>query len=268
MKRPISRLIFLLLAIPASGNAFAVPAPADTLKVWTVAAHGIAIDPLGNLYILEGNSLTKFDPAGDSVCSWSDPKTGRVTLADAGDPLRIMVYQRDFNLVRFLNNRLAPLADPIALDDLGLTTPLTLGVCRQGGFWVLDGNSTRLRLIGPRLTTVVESIPLNLPSTQVTAGYRLFESGDHVYLLIPDREILVFDLFANLIRKIPLRMQAFGVYGNRILLVRPESVSLWNNPVTDEEMIWTDDSADLREACLFQNRLFFRTSRQAVLISR
>ena len=57
-------------------------------------------------------------------------------MIDTGDPMRILVYQKDFNLLRFLNNRLASLSGLIRLDDLGLTYPQYLAMLV---LWERDG---------------------------------------------------------------------------------------------------------------------------------
>jgi hypothetical protein len=240
----------------------------DTVKVWNIAAAGISADPLGQYYIVNSGSLIKYDSSGDSTYSWSEPQTGRITLIDTGDPMRILVYQKDFNLLRFLNNRLAPLSGTISLDDLGLTAPLALAISRQGGFWVLDGTSYRIRYIDQQMKTMAESQPLDLPSGLDSPGYRMVETGDQVLLFIPEREIQVFDLFANPVKKIPLKAPSYTVNGNRILLVYPDRIMLWKDPVTPEETLFSRTGADIREACLFQNKLLIRTSHQVILITR
>jgi hypothetical protein len=263
----LSMFLGAFAGCPATSPA-AVPGTADTLKVWPVASGGISVDPLGQNYIISAGSLIKYHPGGDSAYSWSDPQSGGITLIDTGDPMRILVYQKDFNLLRFLNNRLAPLSGPLRLDDLGLTAPLALAVCRRGGFWVLDGSTYRLRMIDPQLNTVVESVPLNLLSGGGSMDYRMIESADQLLLLIPGREILVFDLFANLVKKIPLRVPSFNVYGNRILLVYPDRILLWKDPVTPEEMVHAGTGDPILEACLNHDHLLVRTRDRVLLITR
>ena len=266
-------LFFSLLEILlGAGSGFLNPFPpdrfekADTQKIWRMAADGISADQLGQNYIINAGSLVKYDSLGDSAYSWSEPQTGRITLIDTGDPMRVLVYQKDFNLLRFLNNRLAPLSGPIRLDDLQLTAPLALAVSRQGGFWVLDGATCRIRLFDQQMQNLMESVPLNLPAAPDSSGYRLIESGDQLLLLIPGKEILVFDLFANQIKKIPLKASSINVYGNRILLIYPHKITLWKDPVTPEVALFNCFGAVIREACLFQNKLLIRTSDQVILM--
>jgi hypothetical protein len=242
------------------------PILSDTLKVWPVMADRISGDPLGQFYIVRSGTIVKYDVMGDSAYSWSDPQTGSITMIDTGDPMRTLVYQKDFNLLRFLNNRLTPIAGVTRLDDLGIPFPIALATSRQGGFWVLSGSTLSIRLVSPQLNTVVESAAINLPQTTDFEGYRLVESGDQLFLFIPGHEILVFDLFANLVKKIPLKALSFQVYGNRILLIYPDRVILWKDPVTPEETIFQRASANIRDAYFSNNHLLIRTSDKVVLM--
>ncbi len=238
----------------------------DTLKIWNTPADRIAADPLGQFYLVRGTSLVKYDSKGDSAYSWSEPQTGSISRIDAGDPMRVLVYQKDFNLVRFLNNRLAPLSAPIRLDDLGITNPLGVASSRRGGFWVIDGSSYRLKQIDMQLKTVVESVPLSFPSGMRSTDFRLIESGEQVLLLVPGAEIQVFDLFANFVKKIPIKVPDINVYGNKILLVYPGRITLWTDPVTEEAELVRSRGGEFLEASLYQDNLLIRTPEKVILL--
>jgi hypothetical protein len=241
---------------------------ADTIKVWNVTAEKITTDPLSQHYLVSGGTLVKYDTEGDSAYSWSDPPSGRIAMIDASDPMRILVYQKDFNLVRFLNNRLAPISSPIRLDDIGITSTLALATAHQGGFWIVDGSNRRLKLMGQQLETLLESAPLTLSVSPGTSEYKMIETGDRVFLLIPDECILEFDLFANLVRRIPIKAPSFDVAANKILLVYPEKIILWTDPVTDPVELVNLPGAGIREACLSQKHLLIRTSKKVILLKR
>jgi hypothetical protein len=266
MMLPGTLLIGLLLGglspAPAAG------AESDTLRSWQTPATAISSDPLGQFYIVRGSLVVRYDSNGDSTCSWSEASTGPVTLIDSGDPMRILIYQKDFNLLRFLNNRLAPISEAIRLDDLGISNPLAIAAAREGGFWVLDGFTMRLRHIGPQLNTVVESMPVDLPAGSAAAACRMAEAGDRIYLLLPGLEIRVFDLFANPLKRIPVKAIDFRPYGNSLLLVRPEAVTIRKDPVTEEEPVFLSPGREIRQACLLPQKLLLSTSAGVYLLSR
>src|SRR3989339_558923 len=93
-------LLGLVLAISLPAQV-----PWEPRKSVGGVSEGISADPLGRFYIVRNGMLIKYSGSGDSLASWSDPAKGAITRIDATDPLRTMVLQQDFNLIRFLSNQ-------------------------------------------------------------------------------------------------------------------------------------------------------------------
>jgi hypothetical protein len=260
-------LLLIALSGTVSGICGIMPEKPDTLRIWRYPASQISADPIGQLYQVREGILVKYDSSGDSIYSWSDPATGRITFTDTGDPMRILVYQREFNLVRFLNNRLAPLSGSLHLDDVGLTSPLALATSRRGGFWVLDGSTLQLKHINQQLNVNFQSSPLILPEGSGTAPIRLIESGDQLMLLIPGREIMVFDLFANFVRKMPVGASAFHPFGKFLVLVYPDRVTLLGDAVSPEQTVLSAPPGEsFTDACPAQEKWLIGTAKRVFLI--
>ncbi|MFH0761980.1 MAG: hypothetical protein V2A67_10810 [Bacteroidota bacterium] len=238
------------------------------IKSWPGESELIAADLLGQVYIVRTGKLTKYSETGDSLFTWSDPASGSITSIDASDPLRILLYHGDFNLVRFLNNRLAPLSDPIKLDNLNVTDPLALATSRQGGFWILDGTTFRLRYFDHQLNLQVESSPLIFTEIQPTTGVRLIESADRLWLQIPGEEVRQYDLFGNLIRRIPVKALAFSLYEQQLVLIYPHKITLSSDLFKPEILVTGWKGIPLLEACLLDKRLLIRTAKEVLLINR
>jgi len=158
------------------------------------------------------------------------------------------------------------LADPVSLDDLGITNPMALAISRQGGFWVLDGSSRRIRLIDKQLKTILESEVLDISTGQGTPSCQLVESGNQLFLHISGQEIQLFDLFGNRLKKLPLKTLSFDVIGDRLLLIYPDKIQLWKDWVTPEEALLRSPNGGIREACYVRNKLLVMTAHQVLLI--
>lgn len=238
----------------------------DTVKVWSSPADFIASDHLDYFYRVTGDLLIKHDAAGDSLYSWSSPASGRITRIDVSDPLRILVYHPDFNIVRFLNNRLAPLADPVKLDDAGIVNTLAICMARQGGFWVLDGSTLRLKYFDKSLDPVIESAPLTRPPGSDEIPPELTESGDKLYLNFPGREIQVFDLFGNYIKRIPIRALSINIMNNLILYVTDSGLFIRTDPMSPDMKIYSSGPGEILQACLQGNILMVRLADRVLLL--
>jgi len=64
-------------------------------------------DHLGQFYMFDDKQITKYDQKGNRVCSYSNNQLGSISHADVSDPLRIMLFYRDFNKLVFLDKNLA-----------------------------------------------------------------------------------------------------------------------------------------------------------------
>jgi len=254
--------------------AFLTYLPVRSQELWEPfriigsAPELLTADPIGNFYLVKNGILIKYSASGDSLASWSDPSKGPITLVDATDPLRILLYHRDFNLIHFLNNRLTPLSDPISPDAIGISQPLTVAVSNQGGFWILDGTTRRIRRYDAQLNMASESAPLDLPSLKASSSIRLFEAGNWLCLLVPDREIRVFDLFGNFLRKLPLKVNAACFADNRLLLTRTGQISLYASQEEPEQTVYVWDESALLESALYKEYLWIRTPREVIILSR
>ena len=100
--------LLLLLGLLAFGIARSQQNGADTGALFrltrTVAPgeHGAAdftVDNLGNIYILgKDNQLRKLSPQGDSLAVFNDVRRfGRIASIDVTNPLKILVYYREFS---------------------------------------------------------------------------------------------------------------------------------------------------------------------------
>src|SRR5689334_22944763 len=91
-------LIFLLAwMVP-----FTLRAQTDTLfkleKIYRGDIVDFTVDNLDNLYLLNShNQIRKYDSKGDSVAVYNEVKKfGQASLVDVSNPLKILVYYRDF----------------------------------------------------------------------------------------------------------------------------------------------------------------------------
>src|ERR1035437_1646446 len=53
-------------------------------------------DNLGNSYIVSGNIVEKYSPEGDFMKSYSDNNLGRISLVDAINPMKLLLFYEPF----------------------------------------------------------------------------------------------------------------------------------------------------------------------------
>jgi hypothetical protein len=185
---------------------FLLPAEFQFVKSVKVEGERHFSDPIGNIYIIKNNHLVKFALDDTRTAEYTNLYLGNIHSIDVSDPLRILLYYKDHNQVVWVDNFLSEIRSPIWLDELGVDQAQLVCSSNQGGFWIFNGLNNQLQYFDVNLQFVHESITLNsLTGPDIQPTYML-EKSRKVYLNVPGFGILVFDLFGNYSKTIPLEI--------------------------------------------------------------
>lgn len=102
--------IFLLVALNV---AYAQERPSYFIK--DSLCEGFTLDTQGYFYLWHDSMLDKFAPAGEHIFSYSNPSLGHISTVDAVNPLKTMLFFQESGEILFLDNKLAPLGNPLNL---------------------------------------------------------------------------------------------------------------------------------------------------------
>src|SRR5690242_8036125 len=104
-------LFILFLAVGCSSSFAQSDTSFHLVKIVKGDIVDFTVDNLDNLYLLNSrNQLKKINANGDSIAVFNDVKKfGRATYIDVSNPLRLLLYYKDFSTIvvldRFLNVR-------------------------------------------------------------------------------------------------------------------------------------------------------------------
>ena len=104
------------------------------------------VDNLDNIYLLSStNQVKKLNANGDSVAVFNDVKKfGQATLIDVSNPLKVLLYYRDFATIvildRFLNVR-----NTIDLRKHNILQVRAIGQSYDNKIWVYDEVENKLK---------------------------------------------------------------------------------------------------------------------------
>ena len=178
-------------------------------------------DQFGNFYLTEKDQIIKIDSTGKQLYSFSDPESGNIDYIDASDPFRLLVYYKDYNQLAYLDKTLSPLGDKIGLDEINIFKPLGIAKSSRGGFWIIDGSSTSLIYINRKLNSELKINISGLDADNLDTWHPVLEWKDRLYICVPGKHILQFDLFGTQLRKIPSEARNISHNHKHLLLVSP-----------------------------------------------
>jgi len=199
-------LLFILCLVLGQGAAFA-QRTSDFVLSKTIGGDiaDFTVDNLGNIYVLTGeNQLKKLSPAGDSLAVFNDVRRfGKVSLVDVTNPLKIVVYYREFTMVieldRFLN-----IVNTIDLRKLNILQARAVVLAYDNNVWVYDELDAKLKKIGDDGSLVDQTTDFRLLFDSTPEPSVLRDQGGFVYLYDTARGVYIFDHYGGLKNHIAL----------------------------------------------------------------
>lgn len=173
------------------------------------------VDNLDNVYILNSrNQLKKLNANGDSVAVYNDVKKyGQATLIDASNPLKVLLYYRDFATVVVLDRFLNAI-NTIDLRKQNIFQVNAIGQSYDNRIWVYDELNGKLKKIGDDGKVLLETADFRQLLGEAPMPQQIFDQDQYVYLYDSARAVFVFDYYGTLKNQVQIsRWNNFKVTG-------------------------------------------------------
>src|SRR5882724_438918 len=157
------------------------------------------VDNLGNIYLLsKDNQLKKLNANGDSLAVFNDVrKYGKVWSIDATNPLKLLIYYREFTIIieldRFLN-----IINTIDLRKLNILQAKAVALSYDNSIWVYDQLDASLKRIGDDGSLIDQTNDFRQLFDTVPDPSVIRDQGGLVYLYDPAKGAYAFDHYGGL----------------------------------------------------------------------
>lgn len=176
------------------------------------------VDNLDNIYLLNStNQVKKLNSNGDSVAVFNDVKKfGQASLIDVSNPLKILLYYRDFATIVVLD-RLLNVRNTIDLRKQNILQVRAIGQSYDNKIWVYDEVENKLKKIAEDGTLLQETPDFRQLFGEALTPQKIFDQDQYVYLYDSTKAVFVFDYYGALKNKILISgWQNFKVAGRYI----------------------------------------------------
>ena len=165
----------------------------------------VAIDNLSNVYILTTtDQLKKYSSSGDSLAVYNNVrKFGKVHSIDVSNPLKVLLYYKDFSSIVVLD-RLLSARSTIVLRRKNILDVTAIGQSFDNNIWVFDAFDNKLKKIDDEGNILLETPDLRQVFNQALAPLQIIDQNNQLYLYDPVNGLFIFDYYGTFKRKIPL----------------------------------------------------------------
>jgi len=157
------------------------------------------VDELGNIIVVEANQLKKYDSNGNVLFTQSIKTVGKIDKIDARNPMKIMFFSEDQQLIGILDNSLTFQGESIDLNTFGLNYVQAFSASFQNNkFWVYDQENSKLALLSTnnQQNSIIENLKSLLGFNEVT---QIIEESNFLYLFDKTKGVYKLDNYGNLV---------------------------------------------------------------------
>ena len=191
--------LFIILFFACSGLAFSQKdsalslIPDQTIKG---KYQAFTTDNLGNLYLVtSSNQIKKLNEKGDSIAVYNDVKRyGNISFIDASNPLKLLVYYKDFATVVVLD-RLLNVRNTIDLRKQEIFQVQAIASSYDGALWLFDEQNSKIKRVDDHGRVIMESTDFRMIFDEVPQPQLLFDRDGQLYLYDSSKGVFVFDYY-------------------------------------------------------------------------
>ena len=189
-----------------------------------------ALDNFGNLYVISSQGqIKKFTPTGDSAGVYNQVKKyGNLYSIDVSNPLKLILFYKEFSTVVVLDRFFAPLAT-LDLRKYSVLQPTAVGLSYDNNIWVFDEYDNKLKKIDEYGHQLLETPDFRTIFDQSTAPQKIINENGLVYLADSANGVFVFDNYGSYKKTIPMKSwQSITVNNHYVISTNNEIVTIYD----------------------------------------
>jgi len=176
----------------------------------------IEIDKFGNCYLVNNNSIIKFDESLNKLAVYQEKNLGEISSIDVSNVFNNAVFYKDFSTIIVLDNQLSEIKR-INLNDLDFYEPLIICNSTKKGFYIYDNSEKRIFYLDENSDFSKKSLKLNKSISSNIPTY-ILENKEKIYLNIKNSKVLVFNNLLKLEQIIDIKIEnSFQIIGLNIV---------------------------------------------------
>lgn len=214
-------------------------------------------DNIGYTYTVKEDELIKFLASGKLFARYSNLKLGNITTVDATNPLKLLLYYRDFQQIVFLDNQLSLNSEIVTLETLGYEQTELVCASANNSFWIYNKQNNELVRFDENSKQIASTGNLKqILRTNLSPNFMLEHNG-YLYLNCPETGIYVFDIFGAFSKIISLKnLKQFQIDENIIYYQKDSVFCSYNYKLFEDACIPVPQYKDHVSVKYYNHKLY------------
>jgi hypothetical protein len=233
-----------------------------------VVAETLENDPLNSFYYSTGYNLYRVNVNGKQTGSHTARMYGKIYSVDPVNPMKTLVYYKDFNTILFLDNFMNQVGEAVRLQDYGLERVTAVCSSYNNGLWVFDSGSNELIRLDAQFNIAFRTGRLQQATGFVPEPQKMIERNDRLYINDVGHGVLVYDVYGAYLGLLPFKgLKDFTVVNEKLLFVSNDTLHSFNQKLLSDTSFAMPEKNIIGVRNL-DDRLMIRSSAKVSLYSR
>lgn len=214
-------------------------------------------DNIGYIYTVKEDELVKYLASGKLFARYSNLKLGNITTVDATNPLKLVLYYRDFQQIVFLDNQLSLNSEVVMLENLGYTQADLVCASANNSFWIYNKQNNELLRFDQNSKKIAFTGNLKqLLQADLSPNFMIEHNG-YLFLNCPETGIYVFDQFGAFSKIISIKgLKQFQMDETIIYYQRDSNFCSYNYKLFEEACVALPGGSRDMNAKFYNGRLY------------
>lgn len=215
-------------------------------------------DNLNNTYLVNKEEILKYNNTGKLLMKYSNKRFGNITLVDATNALKVLLYYKDFQQLVFLDNQLSQNGEPISLENLGYEQTDLACTSFNNSFWIYNKQNNELIRFNENSQVISKTGNLKqLLQAEMKPNF-MIEHNSYLYLNSPENGIYVFDMYGTFNKIISIKsLNSFQVSNNVLYFYRNNSYYAYDTKTFEEKSVTYSDTL-IKSVRIEKDRFYFQ----------
>lgn len=167
---------------------------------------GVQVDIANNIYVITaGNQLKKYSAGFDSVAVFNDVKKyGYPSQIDVTNPLRTLLYYKNFSTIVLLDRLLSP-RNTINLRQQNIFGVSAIANAYDNNIWLFDEQEFKLKKIDEAGRSLMETTDWRMLVNDAPTPQIIIDNNNLVYLYDAHRGFYLFDYYGTFKTFLPFK---------------------------------------------------------------
>lgn len=233
-------------------------------------AKAFTTDQTGSYYEIYFNQIKKVGKNGQRQFTYSNNILGEITSVDVFNPMKIVVFFKDFSKVVVLDNTLTEQGGVLDLNEVSLEETSLVCTSYNNGAWYYNPVKFQLNRLEHSSRSINTSANIaNILNKNIQPNF-LVEYNNRVYLNDPINGILVFDIYGTYLKTIPIfKLKSFQVKENYLLYVNLTGQIETYDFFTLEQAVYKPiEYINVKSVRIENNSIYIITSKNELIIEK